>query len=176
MRHDKRDSKGRFMKSSVDPSPKKDPPPKPRKFLSGFAPYTPRMQYETYPLCCGAGIWTGFSNIPVPNDKEIAKHYIDREVKHATQQALNEHHGIITCIVTVGQHRANPYLHDGLIAGGFAPVARSGNPNHNNATNIIVYVKTTGGGNVGLINSNDYNEFMDTTKTLNKLVEGTSPL
>lgn len=155
----KRDVYGRFATttSSVPAPPKPAAPP--RKFLSNYAPYNPRMNYSSYPLCCGAGVWSGFNSIPVGSEP------IRKEIASALATAKTNRHGIISCVVTATQHGQNKHIHPALIEAGFMPVCRSGNPNHSNATNLIMYVKTVGGGKVGYITGTDYNDFVKDAPT-----------
>lgn len=117
--------------------------------------YKPTLSYTGFPLCCGAGIISGFSSIRKEFGKYKPDQILDLEMAAVLRTAARNRHGLVFAIVTQAQMQARPSLHDALLKAGFQATARSGNPNHGNDTNLISYICITGGGTHGFLNGAD---------------------
>lgn len=135
------------------------------------AVYKPRMTYTGYYLCCGASVFANFSAI-----SPISERNTDIEVKAALSRAKLAHHGLITAIITKTQLAANRFLHDVMVKNGFIPVARSGNPNHGNMTNLVLYVAVVGGGKAGILGTTDIEDCLSVVDAQDITQAGTRPL
>lgn len=148
-----RDKKGRFVTAASSRSdgfgtpntafPPKPPLKRPRFMSTVQQPYVARMQYSVYPSCCGAGIWTGFSYLPMTKNIEYFERAFKIEFEKLKSTMFSLHNGLVSAIITQSQLIERPALHDAMVKAGFQVVHKTGNPNHNHETTLFHYSYVT---------------------------------
>lgn len=133
-----RDKKGRFV-STMASAHVFDIPKRPGFMSTMPIPYVARMQYQLYPQCCGAGIWSGFSNMPQTKNVEHFERAFKIEFDAMRSSMVSHRHGMVSAIITKTQLTERPALHNAMVKAGFQVIHTTGNPNHNYETTLFHY-------------------------------------